>query len=142
MFPRLVRLFFLLLIMVSSFLPAQAAESERPLFTGFTGSSRFGNLFALRWKEGAGERRAWLRLGDQAGEYRLREFDAQTETLSVEDRSGRCYPLQLPEAKVRHEALSEQDYQKLLQFILEGVEASEVPVLSREKARAFYLENL
>lgn len=131
------------LLLVSGWTRVAATEPEPPLFSGYMSSGTSGSLFALRWRvEDGSERQGWLRVGSHAGRYRLVGFDVKTEILSVEDTSGRRFPLRLPEGKVRAEELTEADYQELFSYTMQGADTSRAPVLSREKARIFYLEKI
>lgn len=139
----LAKVLLVILFQISGWTLMSAAEPDPPLFSGYMSSGTSGGLFALRWKaEDGAERRGWLRLGNNAGAYRLLEFDVKTEILSVEDASGRRFPLRLPEGKVKSEELTEADYQELFGYTLQGADTSRAPVLSREKARMFYLEKI
>jgi hypothetical protein len=97
-------------------------------------------MFALRWQTLDGSTfRAWLHLGESAGNFRLSEFDPANEILLVKDELGHSYRLVLPGGKVRQESLTDQEYSELYKYMLKGADWKDAPILSREKARAFYL---
>jgi hypothetical protein len=119
-----------------------SAEPAIPQFSGYIGFAATDTLFALRWSNSTGgSYQTWVRIGERAGDFKVVEFDSQTTTLSVEDRSGRIHRLTLPEGKVRTEDhLTDQEFSDLFKYVLQGADVAGAPVLSREKARAFYLQ--
>ncbi len=117
----------------------RAADPALPAFNGFIASPSSGTLFALVWQAPDGRKfQAWLRLREKAGEFTLASFDAETETLSLEDSAGQRHRLALPQGKVRPATLTDQEYAALHRFVENGANWSEAPTLSRDQARAFY----
>ncbi len=130
-----------LFLVAGALAPAAVAEetSTVPAFVGYLGSSQGGALFAVKWKAANGSwLQAWCRIGQHAGEFKLVSFDPAAEVLVLEDGSGRRFQLSLPDGKVR-EKLSEQEFSGLMKFMLHGADTTDAPVLSREKAREFFL---
>lgn len=119
-----------------------AASPPLPAFTGYLSAPRDGTLFVLRWSPPQGGTFETLaRLGERAGEFKLVEFDAKTETLAVADPQGRLHRLALPGGKVRPpEAarMADAEFRRLFQYLRADVDKSTAPILSREQARAFY----
>lgn len=117
-----------------------SAESPVPNFAGVISSSSSGTMFAVRWQTPDGARfQAWLRLGESAGGFKLVEHDVNTEVLCVEDRAGRIHRLALPQGTVRERGLTELEFEELRKYMLPGADVTNAPVLSRERARQFYL---
>lgn len=118
-----------------------SAESSLPQWSGMVSTGVAGTQFVLLWKTSEGNTfKGWLRLGDSAGDFGLADFDSKAEVLSVRDRAGQTHRLFLPEAKVRSAELSDAEFHQLVSFMMiEGVDPTTAPMLSREKAREFFL---
>lgn len=120
--------------------PWSWSADHTPQFSGYLSSAATGTSFAVQWQTPEDVTlRAWLQLGERAGEFTLLRFEAQDEVLVVQDRSGQTHRLHLPGGKVQEPPLTEAEFKDLFKFMLQGADVSEAPVLSREKARAFYL---
>ncbi len=114
------------------------AEDSLPLFSGFIASPSMGVQFAMKWKSADGSHlQAWLQLGAKVSEFRLIDFDPKTEVLTIEDRVGRRHQLTLPQSRVQSEQLTDSEFSELAQYLFQDTRSA--PVLSRDKARAFYL---
>lgn len=128
---------------------ARSAESPLPSFVRYLGTPAntvpaSDAVFVLRWSSPEGVAyEGWLRLGDRVGERRLAEFDPRTETLGLADPQGQLHRLALPAGHVRETSpLSDDEFAHLLKFLARDADRSAAPVLTREKARAFYLRYL
>jgi hypothetical protein len=129
---------------------ARAAESPLPTFVRYLGTPAntapaSGAIFVVRWSSPEGVVfEGWARLGERVGEYRLAEFHPKTQTLVLADPQGALHRVALPAGLVREAPaeLTDEEFAELSKFMAKGVDRSAAPILSREKARAFYLRYL
>ena len=103
-----------------------------PEFAGLLVSPSLGSIFSLRWVDEHGATlQGWKRLGDRVANFELVLFDEKADVLTLSK-------LVLPDGRVQEE-LTEAEFAHLQQLLKRGTKPEEVPVLSRQKARLFWL---
>jgi hypothetical protein len=82
---------------------------------------------------------SWLGLGQDAGRFKLVAFDFESQALSVQDARGHVDVLTMPGASTRDDGVGDNEYLELCGYLGDRTRWKGAPVLSREKARAFFL---
>jgi len=119
---------------------SSGAEQPLPLFSGFIASPSTGTQFVMKWKSPNGTTlQSWLRVGAKTSEFQIIAFDPETEILTIEDQVGRRHELSMPESRVQSDQLTDSEFSALSRYLYQGADTRDAPVLSRSKARAFYL---
>ena len=125
--------------------PVRAGEPERelPEFVGVLRSPSTGAMVSIRWTSDAGVTlQAWGSVGQRIGPFEIQSFDDRTDTLVLKHASGKVHRIALPDSRVTP-ALGDEEFATLKSYLpgLKDV-PPDPPVLSREKARAFWLRFL
>jgi hypothetical protein len=108
-------------------------------FEGYLGNT--SNLFfRVRSKRADGTAvDTWNRVGESVAGFQLIRFNGKTQALVVRDATGKERELVLPEGRVlRDVRLGDEEF-KVLRRYLENPQEPNLPILSREIARAFWL---
>lgn len=122
----------------------QTANDSLPEFIAVLDAPSTGVLFALRWRNHGGATvQAWRRMGDRIGDdFTLIDYDRTGEAVLLKGRDGRVHRVALPESRVVS-GMTLEEFKHLCSFLPAQANAGKAaPVLSREKARAFWLRLL
>lgn len=134
-----VHLAITLVLAALTHVTSAADDPDLPSFLGYVGLTN-EQLFLLEWgRENERPFHAWLRMGGNAGTFKLSSFDPEKNVLSVEGRDQRVYPLSLPGSRMQGEVLTDAEYKELFAYYSKFEKRHDAPILSREKARAFLI---
>lgn len=116
-----------------------AGPDAVPEFAGHLRTESLGSIFSLRWRDEHGATlQGWKRIGDRVATFELLSFDEKTHVLTLKRTDGSLHPLALRDSRVQEE-LSDTEFEYLRQFLRPGSKLETIPVLTQEKARAFWL---
>lgn len=132
-----------ILALVCGSVRGQPPEDPLPMLIGLLNSPSSGTLLCFRWTDGTGATlQAWKRIGQHVGVFEIVGLEEPSDTVLLRKSDARIYRIALPEGKVAP-GLTVTDFRHIRSFLPGQENASQAaPVLTREKARAFWLRLL